>query len=113
MRKYCSLVVVENFFEPCILYLLLKESGYGYELIQKLNKECDCNVNIGNLYRKLNKLAKDGHITKQKTKGTKGPDKTMYTITKSGKTLLSDWIVNLKEQEKKIHTLITHYQKHI
>ena len=36
MRTNCSQVVVENFFEPGILYLLLKKSSYGYEIKKAL-----------------------------------------------------------------------------
>ncbi len=65
MRKFCPQVVVENFFEPCVLFLLMKKPSYGYELNKMLKESCDCQVNIGNLYRGLNRLVKDKYITKK------------------------------------------------
>lgn len=109
MRKYCSPVVLENFFEPCVLYLLLRRASYGYELFHELKNTCRCSVNIGNLYRKLAVLSKKGYIIKSKVKGTAGPDKTVYTITPDGKMYLKQWIANLEEQTKIIQALITNY----
>lgn len=112
MRKHCSQVVLENFFEPCLLYLLLEKPGYGYELYQKLTASCLCSINMGNMYRKLNSLAHDGYIAKSKQKGTLGPDKTVYAITTAGKKHLSVWIANLEKQSETISMLITNYKKY-
>lgn len=112
MRKYCSQAVLENFFEPCLLYLLLKKSSYGYELSKNLRDNCECQVNIGNLYRGLNRLVKGGHITKTRVKSEIGPVKVVYTITDSGKEYLAGWIESLKRQNQTIGKLITNYQYH-
>ena len=63
MRTNCSQVVVENFFEPGILYLLLKKPSYGYEIQKSLKINCICEVNTGNLYRCLARMLKKGYIT--------------------------------------------------
>ena len=109
MRKYCRQAILENFFEPCILYLLLKKPSYGYELSKNLKEHCECDVNIGNLYRGLNRLTKDGYITKEKTKSAIGPTKIVYTITEPGKNYLRTWIESLKKQTETIGKLITNY----
>ncbi len=109
MRKYCAQVILENFFEPCILYLLLKKPNYGYELSKNLKDRCECDVNIGNLYRGLNRLVKEGYITKKKKKSNIGPTKIVYTITESGKNYLRTWIESLKKQKDTINKLITNY----
>jgi len=111
MRKHCSQVVLENFFEPCILYLLLEKPGYGYELSKSLRDNCDCQVNIGNLYRCLNRLVKQGYVTKNTVESSIGPNRTIYEITGDGKSYLNEWIENLKKQNKTIVKLITNYQK--
>lgn len=111
MRKNCSFIVLENFFEPCALYLLLKKPSYGYELFYELKRSCSCSVNIGNLYRKLNALAKQEYVAKQKEKGVAGPDKTIYKITEKGKAHLHQWITNLEREQKTISSLITNYKK--
>jgi len=113
MRKFCSQVVVENFFEPCVLFLLLKKPSYGYELNKMLKENCDCQVNIGNLYRGLNRLVNDKYITKKVSKSSLGPARTVYGITKSGKVYLSTWIAGLEKQNKTIARLINNYKKEI
>lgn len=113
MRKHCSKVIVENFFEPCVLYLLMLKPSYGYELNQKLLENCGCNVNIGNLYRCLSRLTKDSYISKEKVKSDVGPNRVQYSITDKGHVLLKEWIEELKEQTNTINTLITNYQKNI
>lgn len=111
MRKNCPPVILENFFEPCILYLLSKESSYGYKLLEDLKKNCLCNTNTGNLYRKLSSLLKEKYIEKKKLSGTIGPDKNMYIITKTGKKHLQMWIYHLEKQKKIIESLIINYHK--
>ena len=111
MRKHCSKVIVENFFEPCVLYLLMLKPSYGYELNQKLLENCGCNVNIGNLYRSLSRLTKEGYITKKKVKSDLGPNRVQYSITDKGHTLLKEWIEELETQTQTINTLITNYKK--
>ena len=111
MRKNCSKVVVENFFEPCILYLLMEKPSYGYELNQKLLDSCKCNVNIGNLYRCLSKLTKDGFVLKKKAKSAIGPDRVEYSITDAGLKLLKEWINELEEEMKTVNKLIINYKK--
>jgi len=111
MRNNCSQVIIENFFEPCVLYLLLKKPSYGYELNKKLKENCSCQTNIGNLYRSLNKLVKQNQIKKSILKSEIGPRKIVYNITPSGKKLLSNWINNLSKQNEIINKLIKNYKK--
>ncbi len=111
MRKHCSQVILENFFEPCVLFLLRKKPNYGYELNKNLKEHCRCQVNMGNLYRGLNRLVKQGYITQQNRKSDIGPDRTVYQITNQGKSYLKDWIINLKKQNQIVSQLIKNYEK--
>lgn len=110
MRKHCSQVVIENFFEPCALYLLLQKPSYGYELMQQLSEKCTCSVNVANLYRGLARLEKNKKVKKYKTKSDKGPGKVMYEITDDGKILLSQWISELELSNKMVEKLIRNYK---
>ena len=112
MRKSCSKVIIENFFEPCLLFLLLQKPGYGYEIKTELDKKCDCQANIGNLYSCLARLTKAGHITKKSVAGDKGPKKIMYSITPTGKTLLSEWVKALEKESDKLTKFITYYKSY-
>ncbi|NCO88563.1 hypothetical protein AUK04_01720 [Candidatus Roizmanbacteria bacterium CG2_30_33_16] len=111
MRTNCSQVVVENFFEPGILYLLLKKSSYGYEIKKALKNDCICEVNIGNLYRCFSRMQKHGYISRESMKSKIGPKRYSYTITQKGKIYLATWIESLKKQKKVISSLINNYQK--
>jgi len=111
MRKFCSHVVVENFFEPCILFLVSQKSSYGYDIKKKMSDDCLCDVNVGNLYRALARMQKSGFITKSKVKGTLGPSRIEYSITPKGKEYLASWIVSLEKQQEAISRLITNYKK--
>ncbi|MCL4374784.1 PadR family transcriptional regulator [Patescibacteria group bacterium] len=111
MRRSCGQVVVENFFEPCVLYLLMEQPGYGYELMRRLKTHCSCTVNIGNLYRGLGRLIKNKSITKKTVKSALGPKKIVYTITPRGRLQLQQWIAGLETQNKTLSRLITNYKK--
>lgn len=110
MRKFCSKVVVENFFEPCLLYLLLQKPSYGYELFNNLKNNCECNVNIGNLYRALSRLQKEEYILKKKSESKIGPDRTVYEIKDKGRKLLQEWITELEIQIVTINKLVKNYK---
>jgi len=111
MRNGCSQVIVENFFEPCILFILGNGPSYGYELMEKLVARHACTVNAGNLYRCLARLHKQGAVKKQVVKGESGPNRTMYSLAPKGKELLDTWIVELTKQKDIISSLINNYQK--
>lgn len=112
MRKSCNKVVIENFFEPCLLFLLLQKPSYGYEIKADLDKKCGCMANMGNLYRCLSRLEKAGHILQRKSPGEKGPERLFYHITDSGKKLLAFWMSELEAEAAKLTTLITHYKSY-
>ena len=111
MRTNCSQVVVENFFEPGILYLLLKKPSYGYEIQKSLKANSICEVNTGNLYRCLARMLKQRYITRKAVRSDIGPNRYSYTITNEGRIYLAAWMEALKKQKKVISSLITNYQK--
>lgn len=111
MRKYCSHVVVENFFEPCILFLVSQKPSYGYDIKKKMSDDCLCDVNVGNLYRSLARMQKNGFIKKSKVKSTVGPARIEYSITPKGNEYLASWIESLEKQQEAISRLITNYKK--
>jgi PadR family transcriptional regulator, regulatory protein PadR len=111
MRRSCPKVIIENFFEPCLLFLLLQKPSYGYEIKANLDQKCGCQANIGNLYRCLARLEKAGHVTKQNALGQKGPERIVYHITTAGRALLAEWMAELETEAGKLNKLITNYKK--
>lgn len=116
MRKNCSKVIIENFHEPCILYLLALKPSYGYEIKENLDHKCCCSVNIGNLYRCLSAMQKAGYVTRQSQKSSTqskpGPDRKLYRLTPKGVKLLEKWIGELDAASKTINKFINNYKKY-
>ena len=113
MKKVCRKVVVENFFEPCVLSLLMIKPSHGYELKTDLDKKCACRADMGNLYRSLSKLQKNGFVLKKKEESQVGPAKQVYAITAKGKKLLAEWILELEDEVKVIKKLINNYKENL
>ncbi len=107
--KIC--IRVERFFEPCLLYLLSVQESYGYELLQKLNEDCGCRLDTGNLYRTLARFRKEGLIEEKAVSRGLGPDKKVYALTGQGRSCLAEWIAKLTEQQNIINKLIENYER--
>ncbi len=106
MRKHCPRIVIENYYEPCILYLLSRGPSYGYKIQQHIETQLSCGVNISNVYRCLSRLHKEHCVTKAHEPSEEGPDRVVYRITREGKTLLKDWIQDLNKQKQIVNKLI-------
>lgn len=111
MKNNCQKVVLQNFFEPCILFVLLEKPNYGYDMQKQLREKCTCEVNIGNLYRCFSRMQKLGYIERTGAESKRGPKRYIYTITESGKDYLNGWVVSLKKQKKIISSFINNYKK--
>lgn len=111
MRIGCPQVIIENYFEPCILFAIMKKPSYGYDIQKELKEKCVCKVNTGNLYRCLNRFEKVGYVTRKITESTKGPTRKLYEITKEGKMYLHTWMESLENQQAIVNLLLIQYKK--
>jgi len=102
---------VERFIEPCILLLLSKCSSHGYGLMEDLKKHCGEKVDIGDLYRTLRRMERDGWVTSDWERNVAGPDRRTYTITSEGKDFLEKASSSLTRTDKLIHRFLEGYQK--
>ena len=102
---------VERFIEPCILLLLSKKSSHGYGLMDGLEKQCGEKVDIGNLYRTLRKMEKNGWVKSGWEKGNIGPKKRKYEITNNGRSSLKGACTNLKRTQSLINHFFAGYKK--
>jgi len=109
MREGSARVIVENYYEPCILFLLSKKASYGYKLKEDLKIQLACEVNIGNLYRCLGRLHRGGYVTKYHEESAEGPERVMYKTTPEGLHLLQKWIRELQREKKVVNRLIKKY----
>lgn len=78
-----------------VLGLLADEASYGYELKGNFERAIGPQwgaLNIGHLYQVLERLVRDGLVTKKEIEQTRRPDKVMYRLTKQGRAELERWL---------------------
>ncbi|OGY25620.1 MAG: hypothetical protein A2Z24_01700 [Candidatus Woykebacteria bacterium RBG_16_44_10] len=96
--------------EPCILLLLSKEPSYGYGLINDLERQCGESVDVGNLYRTLRRMEKDGWISSSWGKAEAGPKRRIYELTKDGEEFLHSWAGGFEKNKKLIERFLIGYK---
>lgn len=94
----------ENTTAFIILGLLSHEDSSGYDLKKKIDYMISrfWEVGYGQLYPTLSQLEKNGMITKHTGEGSKGPAKSVYSITENGRITLKQWldVPSVKEYTK-------------
>ncbi|MCW2883060.1 MAG: PadR family transcriptional regulator [Sphaerisporangium sp.] len=78
-----------------VLALLAEGPSHGYEL--KIRFEAAIGpqwggLNIGHLYQILDRLVRDGHVTRSHVAQDDRPDKTLYKLTRGGAEELNSWV---------------------
>jgi DNA-binding PadR family transcriptional regulator len=77
-----------------VLALLSEGPNHGYELKGRFEEAIGPQwggLNIGHLYQILERLVRDGYVTRSHVAQADRPDKTRYTLTPSGRDELLDW----------------------
>ncbi|MGI6083736.1 MAG: PadR family transcriptional regulator [Limnochordia bacterium] len=92
----------EPFLHPCLLLLLLREPGHGYELLDRLAKYRLPAVDTGGFYRHLRRLEKAGFLTSTWDTEGKGPARRMYTVTPAGIAHLAKWVDTARQQARSL-----------
>jgi DNA-binding PadR family transcriptional regulator len=78
-----------------VLGLLAESPSYGYELKTKFEEAIGPQwgeLNIGHLYQVLDRLMRDGFVTRRAVTQPDRPDKLIYRLTKSGRHELETWL---------------------
>lgn len=78
-----------------VLALLADGPSYGYELKVQFEQSVGPqwgDLNIGHLYQVLDRLERDGLVTKRVVAQTDRPDRVVYRLTPAGKHELADWL---------------------
>ena len=102
---------IERFMEPCILLLLSKGSSHGYGLLDDLERQCGETVDVGNLYRTLRRMEKDGWVSSNWGTGENGPKKRVYELTDDGKEFLHSWAGGLEKNKELIDRFLEGFKK--
>lgn len=81
--------------QHAVLSLLADGPSYGYELKASFEDAIGPQwgeLNIGHLYQVLDRLVRDGLVSKRIVPQADRPDKSVYRITKAGRGELADWL---------------------
>ncbi len=86
---------IYRFVEPVVLFLLkTKGPAHGYELAGDMT-ECaltDAEVDMGGLYRVLQRLEAEGIVASEWDTSGSGPARRVYSITSVGEYRLREWV---------------------
>jgi DNA-binding PadR family transcriptional regulator len=78
-----------------VLALLAEESSHGYELKAAFEEAIGPQwgeLNIGHLYQVLDRLVRDGLVTRRTVPQSNRPDRIDYQLTDAGRTELERWL---------------------
>ncbi|WP_405624926.1 PadR family transcriptional regulator [Streptomyces sp. NBC_00016] len=77
-----------------VLALLTRRPNHGYELKARFEEAVGPQwggLNIGHLYQILERLVRDGYVSRSQVTQTDRPDKNLYTLTEAGEAELRSW----------------------
>ncbi|SFF17100.1 DNA-binding transcriptional regulator, PadR family [Actinacidiphila alni] len=77
-----------------VLALLTEGPNHGYELKGSFEQAIGPQwggLNIGHLYQILDRLVRDGYVTRSQIQQSDRPDKTRYTLTEAGAAEVRQW----------------------
>jgi poly-beta-hydroxybutyrate-responsive repressor len=101
---------LERFTEPAVLLVLRDAPGHGYELLEQLQTLMpNERIDMGNLYRILRSLEREGLVTSTWDEKAPGPAKRIYVITQSGRRVLAQWVEAFKKIEQQIAVFSKRY----
>ena len=101
---------IERFVEPSILLLLSQNPSHGYGLVEDLEKRCGEKVDIGNLYRTLRRMEKNGWVTSDWDTNDAGPDRRTYAVSSEGLHYLKEAVASLNRTDTLLHHLFEGYK---
>jgi PadR family transcriptional regulator PadR len=99
---------LERFTEPAVLLVLRDTPGHGYKLQALMPAE---RIDMGNLYRILRSLERDGLVDSTWDDDAPGPAKRIYVITQSGRKVLAQWVEAFTKIERQIEQFRKRYEE--
>ena len=103
---------LERFIEPAVLLVLRDSPGHGYELLEQLQTLMPGErIDMGNLYRILRSLEREGLVSSTWDVDAPGPAKRIYVITPSGERVLGQWVDAFEKIEQQIAAFSRRYEQ--
>ncbi len=102
-----------GFLQPCLLLLLAEGPQHGYTLMEALHQRqlLDHDVDVGNLYRALRRMERDGLVTSAWNTEDRGPNKRVYEIAPAGVELLQHWAGMLEQRLRLLNHFLDEYHR--
>jgi PadR family transcriptional regulator PadR len=100
-----------RFLQSCLLMLLHREPGYGYNLMDGL-QEFGFNpeeMDISIVYRALRNLEAEGLVQDSWEEESLGPQRRVYHLTPQGESILAEWMLDLEKRRQEIEALQAAY----
>ncbi len=99
----------KGILEMCILTLVRRRDYYGYELVEEISKKIQ--VHEGTVYPILRRLTKDGYFLTYLQESNEGPPRKYYRITPLGRTTQTELVLNWREFNKNVNSLLKFGEK--
>src|SRR5438552_2901136 len=97
---------------PPVRLVLRDNPGHGYELLEQLQTLMPAErIDMGNLYRILRSLERDGLVDSTWDEEAPGPAKRIYVITQSGRRVLGQWVEAFTKIELQIADFRKRYEQ--
>lgn len=100
----------KGLIELCVLTLVKNRDYYGYELVEELSKKVE--VAEGTIYPILRRLTLEGFFETYLQESSEGPPRKYYRITKLGRSTQDEQIMQWKEFNKNINSLLRTGDRH-
>ena len=81
----------DKFIDAAMLLLIARDSGHGYDLIERLKRYGFDPVDPAKVYRRLRRLESDGFVESKWITESAGPARRAYSINKEGLDFLLTW----------------------
>jgi DNA-binding PadR family transcriptional regulator len=90
--------------QRALLALLLQQPRHGYELHDLFAAAIGGHweVNSGQIYSSLDRLARDGLVVEEAIEKGSGPDKRVWAVTDDGRADLADWFQSAVPREYRL-----------
>jgi PadR family transcriptional regulator PadR len=106
---------IRRFAEPCLLLLLHRDDGHGYDLLEQLQDMGFGQENLDSsvVYRYLREMEARGFVTSTWDTEGAGPPRRVYRLTSDGDEYLARWISHLRSTRETLDRFLHAYDDHM
>jgi DNA-binding PadR family transcriptional regulator len=83
--------LLKGVLEGCVLHILSRGGGYGYQIVRSLNQAGFSSVSEGTVYPILLRLENRGLVEVSRMRSEAGPPRKVYTLNGAGREALESF----------------------